>query len=281
MPISMSRRHFARCAAMAAALTGGGCASLLVPKPEALPRWAAHDAASTRTVDHAIWAEFLRSHVTTDAAGINRVAYARVTAADRAALRAYLARLSVVEVRRLTRDQQFAYWVNLYNAATVDLVLAHDPVKSILDIAISPGPIAPGPWGARLIRVEDAMLSLGDIEHGILRPLWRDARGHYALNCASLGCPNLRREPWSGIALDDQLAAAARAYVNHPRGARIDGGRLTVSSLYAWYEGDFGGSESAVLRHLRGLATPDLARQLAGFDGYDAHDYDWALNDAG
>jgi hypothetical protein len=284
MPLSLSRRALGRLAigAGAALPTGGwSIANLFVPKAELWPRWEPHDAASTTRIDHAAWTGFLRSHVVPSADGVNRVAYRRVAAPDRAALRAYIDRLTQVAPTRLNRDEQFAYWVNLYNAVTVDTVLAHYPVQSIFDIKISPGLFAPGPWGKKLVTVESEPVSLDDIESRILRPIWRDSRVHYAVNCASIGCPNLRAEAWSAQAIDRQLDAAARAYANHPRGARVDGVKLTVSSIYEWFQGDFGGSAGAVLRHLRGLAAPPLADRLAGRNGYDDHAYDWALNDAG
>jgi len=279
-----SRRAFGRgllgCAV--AATTGGwSLTNLFVPKAELWPRWTAHDAGSTIRVDHGAWSDFLRAYVASDPTGLNRVAYRRVTPADRAALQAYIARLTAIPVSRFNRDEQFAYWVNLYNAVTVETVLAHYPVKSIFDIKISPGLLAPGPWGRKLIQVESEALSLDDMESRILRPIWRDSRVHYAVNCASVGCPNLRTEAWASVDLGAQLDAAGRDYANHPRGARVVGGKLTVSSIYEWFQGDFGGSEGAVLRHLRGLARPGLAGALAGFEAYDDHAYDWALNDAG
>lgn len=213
--------------------------------------------------------------------GVNRVAYRGVGAPDRAALRAYIEQLAATPVSRLNRDEQFAFWVNLYNATTVDTVLAHYPVKSIMAIDISPGLLAIGPWGKKLLRVEGEELSLDDIESRILRPIWRDSRVHYAVNCASIGCPNLRAEAWSSRDLPAQLDAAGRAYANHPRGTSVMGAKLKVSSIYEWFQGDFGGSEGAVLRYLRGLAAPTLADRLLGFDGYDDHDYDWSLNEAG
>jgi hypothetical protein len=284
MPTSLSRRAVGRLGlGLSVAAPTGGCslANLFVPKAELWSRWEPHDPASTASVDHAAWTGFLHRYVVPGVDGVNRVAYHRVAASDRSALRDYIEALAQVRPTRLNRDEQFAYWVNLYNAVTAETVLAHYPVQSIFDIKISPGLLAPGPWGKKLVTVEGEPLSLDDIESRILRPIWRDARVHYAVNCASIGCPNLRAEAWAAQVLDQQLDAAGRAYANHPRGARTAGGRLIVSSIYEWFQGDFGGSEGAVLRHLRGLAAPALAESLVRRDGYDDHAYDWALNDAG
>jgi hypothetical protein len=251
------------------------------PAAEAWPRWEVHDPASTRRVDHAPWARWLGAHVITDSPdGIHRVAYGRVSPADRAALEAYVRDLVAVPVDGLNRDEQLAYWINLYNALTVQVVLAHYPVESIRDIDISPGWFADGPWDARLLTVAGERLSLNDIEHRILRPLWRDPRIHYAVNCASLGCPNLQSVPYDAQRIDAQLDAAARAFVNHPRGVRFADGELVVSSIYAWFQADFGGTAQGVIRHLLAFAEPTLAERLRRHAGGFDDAYDWRLNEA-
>ena len=164
----------------------------LAPRADLLPHWQTHDPAAAETIDHSTWAEFLAAHVSRDRDGVNRVAYGNVSDADRERLAAYIARLTAVPIGRFSRAVQLAYWINLYNALTVDLVLSVYPIDSILDIDISPGILAFGPWDAAMTQVEGRPLSLNDIEHRILRPIWRDARIHYALNCASVGCPNLQ-----------------------------------------------------------------------------------------
>jgi Protein of unknown function, DUF547 len=222
----------------------------------------------------------LKSYLVAGADGINRVAYRRVTTADRTALHQYINRLAAISISRYNRTEQFAYWVNLYNALTVAVVLAHYPTKSIRDIDISPGLFNTGPWGKKLLAVEGEPLSLNDIEHRILRPIWRDPRVHYAVNCASLGCPNLQPMAFTADDLDAGLETAARAYVNHPRGSRVEKGALIVSSLYGWYEEDFGGSEAGVVAHLRWYADAGRAAALARVREIDHYAYDWRLNDA-
>lgn len=250
------------------------------PKAELWPRWTAHDAQATRSVDHGAWTGFLQQYLRPGADGINRVAYGQVAAQDRAALTGYLRRLQGERVSTLARSEQRAYWINLYNAATVSTVLEHYPVPSILKIDISPGLFARGPWGKKLLSVEGEALSLDDIEHRILRPIWKDPRTHYAVNCASLGCPNLQAEAYTAANLEALLDRGAREYVNHPRGARVVRGRLYVSSIYVWFQDDFGGSDAGVIAHLKRYAAAPLAAQLAGIDTIADDDYDWTLNDA-
>ncbi len=274
----------ARISVLAAAIALAGCTTLeaqLAPAAEPLQRWQRHDAASRQTVDHRAWGVFLQRYRVTGADRMARIRYAAVTAADRAALAQYVARLEAVDVDRLARPEQFAYWVNLYNAVTMRLVLERYPVKSIRDISLRGGLFEVGPWGAKLVTVKGERLSLDDIEHRILRPLWRDPRIHYVVNCASVGCPDVPPAPLTGANSETVLDAAARAYINHRRGAEVRDGRLAASSIYRWYREDFGGSEAGVLAHLRRYAAPALAAQLAGISSVDRYRYDWALNDAG
>jgi hypothetical protein len=129
-----------------------------------------------------------------------------------------------------------------------------------------------------VVSVNGIGLSLDDIEHAILRPVFKDDRVHYAVNCASIGCPNLGTEAFTGASLEAQLEAAARAYVNHPRGVAVEGRRVRASSIYDWFEEDFGGSAAGVLAHLRRFAAPELAGRLASVSAIDAYAYDWSLN---
>jgi hypothetical protein len=252
--------------------------ALAAPKAEPWPLWEKHDAASTATVDHTPWGRFLATHRREGTDGIARVAY-RAAKADAPALEADIARLAMVRVSTLNRAEQFAFWANLYNMVTVQTVLKKYPVTSIRDIAISPGWFSTGPWGAKLVTVEGTALSLDDIEHRILRPIWRDPRIHYAVNCAALGCPNLPPAPFTAATTEAMLDAAARLYVNHPRGATIESGRLVASSIYVWYAADFGPEPADVIRHLRKYARQDFYTALSHIRQVSADRYDWALND--
>lgn len=250
------------------------------PKAEAWEFWRAHDAASTQSIDHAQWSRLLATYRSEGPDGIARFAYGSVSAADRAALQAYLAALQAVAPRTLSRPQQMAYWINLYNAATVETILTRYPVASIRDIRTSPGLFAVGPWGAKILRVENQALSLDDIEHRILRPLWQDPRIHYALNCAALGCPNLDAEAFEADRLDTQLDAAARRFVASPRGVRVGPRGLVLSSIYDWFKEDFGADEAGLRAHLLGYATAETRAALERGAPIASYGYDWALNAA-
>ncbi len=257
-------------------------ASAAPAAPEADPWtiWAAHDPKGEVRVDHAEWDRFLGEYLVTEhPSGIHRVRYGSVTPDDRKALGDYLRALEGTEVSGLGREEQKAYWINLYNALTVMVVLDRYPVGSIRDIDISPGLFRRGPWGAKLLTIQGRKVSLDDIEHRILRPLWKDSRIHYAVNCASLGCPNLQPEAYTRANTESLLEKGAREFVNHPRGVRLEGNRLRLSSIYRWFRADFGGSEESVLRHLRKHAEPGLSEKLTGFRGKISYDYDWRINE--
>jgi hypothetical protein len=257
-----------------------GLERLAIPEAKLIdPFWARHEPASGARVDHYAWDRFLAKYVKTDARGLNRVAYADVSPADRAALDDYLRRLYAIPAQELARPEQLAYWVNLYNARTVALVLDHYPVESIRDIKF--GLFSFGPWSEPIMEVQGRRLSLNDVEHGIIRPIWRDPRIHYVVNCGAVGCPELGKSAYTGDTIEASTDAAAREYINDPRGVRLDRGRLTVSKIYGWFEQDFGGSAAGVLAHLRRYAAPPLAARLERHSRIDDYAYDWSLNDAG
>lgn len=242
----------------------------------------AFSAGSVTVIDHSVLDRLLQAYVTLPADGVARVEYGRFKSDGHAELKSYLTSLQSVDVGTLDRPEQFAFWANLYNAKTLDIVLEHYPVASIKDISLGGGLLAAvtgGPWKAKVVNVGGEALSLDDIEHGILRQVFNDPRVHYAVNCASIGCPNIGTRAFTGAALDNQLDAAARAFVNHPRGARITGDGLVVSSIYSWFQADFGGTDAGVVEHLRRYAGPPLKAKLDTVSEIADHDYDWSIND--
>jgi hypothetical protein len=262
--------------ALLVAQTGGAA-----PKADLWPRWEKNDPANKQKVDHSAWDAFLKKYIVAPhPSGINRVNYATVAPEDRTALANYVKSLESVAVSGYSRAEQRAYWINLYNAKTVELILTRFPVKSIRDINISPGLFSSGPWGAKLMTVEGEKLALDDIEHRILRPIWKDNRIHYAVNCASLGCPNLQPAAFTAENTESLLERGAREFVNHPRGVSLQSGKLKVSSIYVWFQEDFGGSAEGLMEHWAKYAGKTLADALLSYSGGLEHEYDWRLNDA-
>jgi len=247
------------------------------PKAELWPRWQENNPQSTTRVDHSAWAQFLGRYLAVAQDGaVNLVNYAGVSSEDKESLAKYIKTLSAVPISELNRAEQKAVWINLYNSLTVHTILEHYPVKSIRKI--SSGWLSSGPWGLKLVEVEGTKLSLNDIEHRILRPIWQDNRVHYAVNCASLGCPNLQAKPFTAENMGRLLDKAAHDYVNSPRGVDISNDNLILSSIYDWFQEDFGGTDATVLAHLEKFAAPVLAAKLKGYRGSISYQYSWDLN---
>ncbi len=240
------------------------------------------DESNVNIIDHSAWQQLLTRYlVVNDKSGVNLFAYAKVKDQDKALLKRYLTKLQGIDPRDYRKAEQQAYWINLYNALTVDLILNHYPVVSITKLGETF--FAFGPWDDEAANVANHSLSLNHIEHQILRPIWQDPRIHYAVNCASFGCPNLSARAFTAANTNDLLNQGAVDYVNHPRGVKVKGDEIRVSSIYHWYLDDFGGDHLSLIQHLKQYAKPALKAKLKTLESkrFDLeHDYDWQLNEA-
>ncbi len=253
-------------------------AAIAAPQKELSPRWIAFNPLSTKTIDYQPWQQFLNKYVSTNDEGVNLVNYAGVTAAEKAQLSKFIKKLEAINIDNYNRNVQMAFWINLYNIATVDLILKHYPVASIMDISPNISLFTRGPWEMKLVKVKGVALSLNDIEHRILRPIWHDPRIHFAVNCASYGCPNLQKQVFVGKNIDLMLNAATREYINDPRGVIVADGTLTVSKIFIWYMSDFGGTDAGVIAFIKLYADPKLLAKLKDITTISNSEYDWALN---
>lgn len=254
----ITRRSFLSSAA------AGGAGVLLVGMPR-----------TAYAVEHRAWDRLLMTYVQVGDDGINRVAYGRMKREAYDRLDAYVKALEAAAPSLMSDDEARAYWINLYNAATVRVILEHYPVTSIRRIKFSM--LRVGPWSKPLVEVEGRPLSLDDIEHRILRPLG-DPLIHYALNCASLSCPNLLPRAFTADNTDSLMQSAAANYVNHPRGLDPFGEKVRVSKIYLWYADDFGGAEG-LQAHWTAYARPRLKAVLEAGVKPERYVYDWDLND--
>ena len=270
-----------------------GFADRGAPTAEPWPLWSFRDDTATAEPDYAPFNALLAKHLRDPAdspIGLARFDYAAVGESERQDFFAFCDGLAGYEVFTLSGAGQFAYWANLYNALTLKVVLEHWPIDSIRKINLSSGLFAKGPWDAPLAepvsREGATAVTLNDIEHRILRPLWQDPRAHYAVNCASVGCPNLGLRAWQAADLTFDLDAAAMAFVNSPRGVAITehgaNARVTVSKIYAWFGEDFadesGAIEAGVFAHLLRYAEPELKARLEEIGRLHESTYDWAIN---
>lgn len=258
-------------------LLWAGMLSAAAPSAELITFWNASNESNSAKIDHSDWQTILNRYLDVNhPSGINRFDYKSLKANsdDKQVLRDYLSYLKDLDPREYSKAEQKAYWINLYNALTIHVVLGRfsDTLKSIKKIGFF------GPWDKRLIKIVRKKVTLNNIEHGILRPIWNDNRIHYAVNCASLGCPNLASEAYTADNMERLLEKGAKDYVNHTRSVQCEEGKLQISSIYDWYKVDFGGTEKKIKEYLRKYAESDLATCLRRYQGSISYDYNWDLN---
>lgn len=240
--------------------------------------WDVYAAQSTQTIDHGKWQLILEDYLIADhESGVNRVDYEALID-DKALLEEYISAMAKIDPREYKKDEQMAYWINLYNALTVLLIVNEYPTQSITKLGETT--IAFGPWDDFAITIAGKDLSLNDIEHRILRPIWQDDRIHFAVNCASIGCPNLQPEVFTSENLNTLLDIGAEEYLAHPRALRFEEDTLVLSSLFEWYASDFGSDLPATLAKLSEYAPDELREDLKGHQGEIKYEYDWGLNGA-
>jgi hypothetical protein len=227
----------------------------------------AHAQAAT-DVDNSIYADLLGRYVKAGA-----VDYKGLKTQE-ARLDAYLASLAEVDPDGMSRDARFAFYINAYNAWTIKLILTGYPgVASIKDL----GSLFSSPWKKKIARIDGKTLTLDQIEHEILRPVFKDARVHFAINCAALSCPPLRSEPYVASRLDAQLTDATVAFINREDRNYLKADTLYVSKIFKWFNEDFRPDVEAFFRQ---YATGDLKKGLKGAKDLRVSylDYDWSLN---
>jgi len=234
---------------------------------------------------HGTWDGLLQRHVKPIQGGVaTQVDYGGM-ARERVQLKGYLDALAAVpeaDFRRWPRDERLAFLINAYNAGTVELVLTAWPkLDSIKDL----GSLLGSPWKKRFIPLLGGTRSLDDIEHGMIRAkgAYDEPRIHFAVNCASVGCPALRAEAYTAARLDAQLADATRRFLADRTRNRFRDGRLEVSSLFTWYGKDFdavGGLRVFLADQGEALGLTDGQRQSLrdGSLKLVFLDYDWRLN---
>ena len=198
------------------------------------------------------------------------------TNGDHELIKAFISEQAALTPSAMGDAEATAYWANLYNAVTLDVVLDEYPVESIRKIG---GLLSIGPWKQEVVTVEGETLSPDNIEHDILRVDYASPYIHYMVNCASIGCPNLRDELWTAEGLKEDQRAAAAAFINSDRGVKIDRkGRIAVSKIYKWFSGDFGASEEDLRAHLAEHARGERLEALTSGARFKGSHYNWDLN---
>lgn len=232
----------------------------------------AGDTTGLKPVDHTIWDGLLQRHVKADGF-VDYKGFIR----DSAELNRYLDLLSSAdpESTSWSREEKMAFWINAYNAYTVKLIVDNYPVASIKDIKRGIA-FVNSVWDIKFIRINGKPYDLNKIEHGILRPKFKDARIHAAINCASWSCPRLQPTAFVAEKLDAQLTHAMREFMNDPVRNKISSKKAEISAIFKWFAGDFVRDAGSVRAYINRYVKEKLSR-----DGKLSYlTYDWRLNDA-
>ncbi|TAK34719.1 MAG: DUF547 domain-containing protein [Saprospiraceae bacterium] len=236
-----------------------------IPKNEkatpALKQPPAQNAAPASPPSHEAWDKLLKQYVST----AGKVNYAGLKK-DVARLDAYLATLSANPPQSSwSRGEKMAFWINAYNANTVKLIVDNYPLSSITKLH------GGNPWKVEWIKIGGKTYSLDFIENGILRPQFKDARIHFAVNCAAKSCPPLLNRAWTAATLESNFEQQAKAFINNPAFNKISAKEVQVSKIFEWYAADFGDLASFLNKY---AATPIKPNAKVKY-----LEYNWALNE--
>ena len=233
-----------------------------MPFPERLRAKTADapvEPAAAPTVDHSDFDALLSDYV--DAGG--RVDYAGLRG-DGSHLDAYLAQLAAADPDELSGEERLAFYINAYNAATLDLIVDNYPLASITELD------GGKPWDVERVELGGETYSLNQIENDLIRGRFDEPRIHFAVNCAAASCPPLRAGAYTAERLDEQLDEQTRDFLTDPDYITVSGGEARVSKIFDWYGADFE-SVSAFIARYREDVNQDTEIAFA--------EYDWSLND--
>jgi len=187
-------------------------------------------------VPHTLFSNLLKKHVS-PAGNVNYKGFIQ----DSTQLNQYLKLLSTHHPDNTwSRNDQLAYWINAYNAYTIQLIIRNYPLKSIKDIgSLIKIPFINSPWDIKFIRIGSQTYDLNNIEHDILRTKFQEPRIHFAIVCASVSCPRLLNQAYEGATVNVQLEAQARSFINDPSRNKLSANQVQLSSIFNWFKGDF------------------------------------------
>ncbi|MDA9970442.1 DUF547 domain-containing protein [Flavobacteriaceae bacterium] len=217
--------------------------------------------AGAQTIDHSKWTEILQFYVAEN----GNVNYKGLQK-NRKSLNAYLNNLAQnAPEENWSKAEKMAYWINAYNAYTIQLILNNYPTESIKDIK--------DPWGQTFFEIGGKMISLNTIEHEILRPMG-DPRIHFAIVCASESCPKLLNCAYEAKSLTDQLDQAAREFINDTSKNSISESKITISKIFKWFKSDFPKGD-AFINYLNKYSTVKIFPDI----NINYKTYNWSLNE--
>lgn len=223
-----------------------------------------------QSINHQAWTSLLKKHVKDG--HVNYSGFIK----DRPALEQYLASLrSHPPSKSWTNNEKLAYWINTYNAYTIELILRHWPITGIRQVSGRiQMPFVNSPWDIPIIPAGDAEITLNDVEHRILRKQFEDPRIHFAIVCASKSCPNLRSEAYTANLIDQQLNDQAIKFINDPSKNVIEQDTIRISRIFQWFRGDFEKNHSLV-DFLNQYSNRPIDKKVV----IRHLEYDWSLNE--
>ena len=218
------------------------------------------DPAPQTAPSHQIWDDLLSRYVSSS----GQVDYPALKA-NKAELQSYLDILADNPPRNdWSRNERMAYWINAYNAFTVKMIVDNYPVNSIKDI------YGGNPWDVKWIELGNQTYSLNQIENEILRPIFQDARIHFAVNCAATSCPPLYNRAFTAAQLNSQLEQQTNKFINNPTYNMLKADRVEVSKIFDWYSSDFGN----LISYLNDYSRTEIETNA----DISFMNYDWRLN---
>jgi len=242
-------------------ISSAGLSSKGLPVSEASEKLDSTTANSEVNVDHSEWNSLLKKHVSKE----GMVDY-RGFMKDREQLNAYLTKLAKMKpTKDWSVQEQLAYYINIYNAYTVDLILNNYPTKSIKDID--------GNWTKDIVTIGDVEISLGGIENSILRKM-NEPRIHFAINCASISCPKLLNEAYTASKINEQLDRVTKEFVNSDKN-EISKNSVKLSSIFDWYKKDYIEGDMTIIDYVNKYSDVEIAKDAA----VTYKDYNWNLNE--
>jgi hypothetical protein len=224
----------------------------------------------SKPVSHEQFDQLLQKHVSAEG-HVNYEGFAK----DSAKFQSYLDLLSSAHpnTENWSSDERKAYWINAYNAFTIDLIVRSLPVETIKDIG---GAIykVNTVWDIRFIDIQGVDYDLNNIEHQQLREHWSDPRIHFAIVCASASCPRLDNHAYFAENLDEQLDAAAVSFINDPMRNKL-GEEPELSRIFKWFKSDFTDVSPSLIDFINQYAETKLDVDA----DVEYLEYDWSLND--
>lgn len=217
--------------------------------------------SNNNVIDHSSWNNLLKKHVTAS----GKVNY-KGFKADTDALQEYINYLGAnVPNNTYSKEEKLAYWINAYNALTVDLIIRNHPIKSIKDIK--------KPWQKRLWHLGGKWYNLETIEHQILRKM-NEPRIHFAIVCASVSCPKLQNHAYESSTIELQLTNATKEFLADKSRNELTKDSVKISKIFDWFSKDFK-SEGSVINFINKFSDVNiLPKSKISFK-----DYNWRLND--